>query len=368
MQNTIKARLLHEILNSQVLLNREGLGTRPTLLWSESTKFPQRTWDEMDGVGLFVPQGLWNTAPAELLDDLDSTDYTVTLTTANEERIFQYVYRLPYNAALQTVDRITVQQSFVGDSATLTVYVSQDAIDWEIVYTDDAALVGTFIFSGGAKQVRFVLFQYRVVGNAAVPYGELNVAYARAFNNATPFATQAETGIGLKGAILVTDNRAGGLGNSSEVMFDVTNPAQDALNIFDYPYSNDSKTARPAIYLGAMDFENTDKLDIQSVNWMGISQYRCLTVPLVICATGSSYKQAIYRRDVLRAKIRRILMQVPITDVWWLLEISGDRQNADEMDTVSGTGGANGIGVWEAVCVIPVIIHYRLDTTGELRP
>ena len=367
MQNSIKERLVYELLNSQVLLNREGLGHRSSLLWQYETLFPPRAFNEMEIEDQFVPQGIWTIAPDELMDDSTLTEYTITLTASDELRDFQYVYRTNYKSSPQTIDRVNLDQTFAGANSTVYVYTSLDGNEWTLVYTGDTLTTGQQMLASPV-QCNFVLFKYHIKGNKIAPFGSLTIRLAQALNGLTPFVPEDDAGIGLRGVNLVSDGISGGLTDENGEMFNLGNPAADCLNIFDYPYSNDTRGARPAVYLGAFDYESTDRLEYQSVSSEGIAQMRYLVVPLVVCTIGDSHRQAIYRRDVLRAKIRRILMQVPITELWYLLEASGDKQDSAETCICTGTAGANSTGIWEATCVIPVVIHYRLETTGELRP
>lgn len=369
MLQTITHELAYILLNSETLLNTDGVGRYASSLWTYSTKFPHRTFDEVEidenGNAVMRPQFLWNVAPANLLDDNSGTGYSFTLTAAAEQRIFHYIHRSSISSALQTIDRVTLNHSFSG-TGTVRVMVSLDAYEWTEVYEGVIGTTGVQVLAAPV-QCRYVCFEYAIVAGPSEPYGTLTINSATPSNGGTQFVTDAPTALGLRGAVLVDELKSGGLTDGSGNAFTPTYPYLDALNVFTSPYTNDNRNARPAIYFGVNEYERNDTLEYQTVSTLGISEHRKCILPLVITVVGANYRQAIIRRDLLRAKVRRILMQNKINRYWDLLEISGTAGDKSELDTISASGGATGTGIWEGIAMIPVHICYRVDESGDLR-
>jgi hypothetical protein len=143
-------------------------------------------------------------------------------------------------------------------------------------------------------------------------------------------------------------------------------PAAGWVNLFDETAEPDSLNTRPAIYVGTRGMETHDGLDFVTMSsGVGRTEYRALTIPLVIAAQATTKKKARAQRNQLVGNVRRILLgHVVETGYWWQMEMPGDvTGGARQVSQTTGVGGTGTVatGSAEAIQTLPITIHYSFN-------
>ncbi|MDE2127925.1 MAG: hypothetical protein KGJ62_15195 [Armatimonadetes bacterium] len=132
------------------------------------------------------------------------------------------------------------------------------------------------------------------------------------------------------------------------------------VNLFDHVEDADSNTARPAIYCGAKALELEDRLESWSQSSpVGRTEYRLLTIPLMLVCAASGYLDAKRQRNQLLANVRSIMMAHMVEPGYWFEQTApGAAAGGDSREVL--TSSAAGGGAAESGAAYPLVIRYSI--------
>ena len=137
--------------------------------------------------------------------------------------------------------------------------------------------------------------------------------------------------------------------------------AAGCVNLFDHVEDDDANTARPAIYCGAKSLELEDRLESWSLSGSAArTEYRLLTVPLMLVCTGSGYLIAKRQRNQLLANVRSIMMDHLVEPGYWFEQMApgaaagGDAREALNSSAAGGSEARSG-------AAYPLVVRYSLS-------
>lgn len=146
---------------------------------------------------------------------------------------------------------------------------------------------------------------------------------------------------------------------------DADNDASEGyINLFDKAHDPDGKGHRPAIYVGTRAMEATDEIEFDTISSGGLTEYRVMLVPLILCVLADTKVDARRQRNQLRRNVKAILQeQIVQSGFWYKLRMPGGSGGvAAERVWTTASGGAPITQVAEAMATVTCRVSYSWNS------